>query len=201
MRRRPGCDRRPPTLAPADLDRLLSIGENAGVAATFFQVTSVRPDRWTMVFEQIEKLKRDYTDKYVVVDADRPELARFGGQVGLVKTINMNGRALVEFQDYIANIGWFDIELDFLKVVPKPEAGAAVKAEKPVAKKPAAGAAKAAAEAPAKSPAAAGKKPSAIELARMQGAAKGATAPSPAKAKPAGTGAALAEAGRRFENR
>jgi hypothetical protein len=162
-----------------------------------------------MVFDQIEQLKREYTDKYVVVDEGRPELARFGGQVGLVKTINMNGRALVEFQDYIANIGWFDIELDFLKVVPKPEAGAAAKVDKHAAGKPAAVAAvpakaaptkavaaKAApaakpaakpAEAPAaKSPAAPGeKKLSPIELARMQGAAKRKGGAPPAKAKPA----------------
>ena len=31
------------------------------------------------MFEQIEKLRQDYTDKYVVVDATRPELARFSG--------------------------------------------------------------------------------------------------------------------------
>src|SRR5262249_6989071 len=73
-----------------------------------------------MVFEHIEKLKRAFTDKYVVVDAARPELARFRNATGLIKTVNMNGRALVEF-DQFDNIGWYDIELDFLKVVPKPE--------------------------------------------------------------------------------
>src|SRR5262249_19149795 len=77
-----------------------------------------------MVFEHIEKLKRAFTDKYVVVDASRPELARFRNATGLVKTVNMNGRALVEF-DQFDNIGWYDIELDFLKVVPKPEPKAA----------------------------------------------------------------------------
>jgi hypothetical protein len=143
-----------------------------------------------MVFERIESLKREYTDKYVVVDESRPELARFHGQVGVVKTINMNGRALVEFQDYIANIGWFDIDLDFVTVVPKPEATVVAKVEKPAAKKaPAAEKAAPAmpAEKPAaKQPAAAGeKKLSPIELARMQGAAKGAGAPAPAKSKPA----------------
>ena len=67
-----------------------------------------------------EKLKRDYTDKYVVVDATRPELHRFRNFTGFVKTVNMNGRALVEFGED-NNIGWYDIELDFLKVVDKPE--------------------------------------------------------------------------------
>ena len=73
-----------------------------------------------MVFDQIEELKRDYTDKYVVVDDSRPELKRFSSLTGVVKTVNMNGRALVEF-DGFENIGWYDIELDFLKVVDKPQ--------------------------------------------------------------------------------
>jgi len=63
-----------------------------------------------MVFEQIEKLKRDYTDKYVAVDASRPELKRFAGNVGVVRTVNMSGRALVEFPGYHKNIGWYDID-------------------------------------------------------------------------------------------
>ena len=88
------------------------------------------------IFDQIDELKRQYTDKYVVVDDSRPELARFRGATGLVKTVNMSGRALVEFQDYIANIGWYDIELDFLKIVPKPDpAAAAEHVAKPAAAK------------------------------------------------------------------
>ena len=100
-----------------------------------------------MPFEQVEQKKRQYTDKYVVVDASRPELARFRDMVGQVKTVNMSGRALVEFSDYHLNIGWYDIDPDFLKIVDKP----APKVEKPAAKK-----AKPAAEAEAK-PAAAAK--------------------------------------------
>ncbi|MCH2113867.1 MAG: hypothetical protein MK171_02995 [Pirellulales bacterium] len=84
-----------------------------------------------MVFEKIEKIKRQYTDKYVMVDGKRPELARFRELVGQVKTINMSGRALVEFQDYHLNISWFDIDLDYLKVVDKPSP----KQKTPVAKK------------------------------------------------------------------
>ena len=72
-----------------------------------------------MVFEHIEKLKREYTDKYVVVSEEQPELRRFIGQTGQVKTVNMSGRALVQFNAY-ENIGWYDIEVDFLKIVPKP---------------------------------------------------------------------------------
>jgi hypothetical protein len=148
-----------------------------------------------MVFERIETLKRDYTDKYVVVDESRPELARFRGFVGQVKTVNMNGRALVEFQDYIANIGWYDIDLDFLTLVPKPEPAAVAKEAKPARKGSPEKAAPAAATKPAepaaarpaaKQPAAPGeKKLSPIELARMQGAAKREGGTPVAKAKPA----------------
>ena len=94
-----------------------------------------------MVFEHIEKLKREYTDKYVVVDNQQPELRRFDGLTGVVKTINMNGQALVEFDGY-ENIGWYDISLDFLTVVDKPAppepAAKKAPAKKAAAKKPAA---------------------------------------------------------------
>ncbi len=73
----------------------------------------------SMVFEHIEKLKLEYTDKFVVVDERRPELRRFKGQTGTVRTVNMNGRALVEFDAY-DNIGWYDIEIDYLKVIDQP---------------------------------------------------------------------------------
>ncbi len=72
-----------------------------------------------MVFEHIEQLKRKWTDKYVVVDESRPELKRFSGQTGTVKTVNFSGRALVQF-DGNNNIGWFDIDPRFLKVVDAP---------------------------------------------------------------------------------
>lgn len=144
-----------------------------------------------MVAEDIDRIKREYTDKYVVVDPNRPELARFRDHVGHVKTVNMSGRALVEFLDYHLNIGWHDIDIDFLKVVDKP----APKAEKPAARKPAAAPAakKKAAAAPE------GKKLSPLEMARMQGAAKtgGEAKPAPAEkpksAKPAGGKMSVAE--------
>ena len=47
-----------------------------------------------MVFDQIERLKHEYTDKFVVVDERRPELRRFRGLTGTVRTVNMSGRAL-----------------------------------------------------------------------------------------------------------
>ena len=134
------------------------------------------------MFEQIEKLKREYTDKYVVVDESRPELGRFKGMTGQVKTVNMSGRALVRFDGDDNNIGWFDINPDFLKFVPKPEPKAAEeKHAKPAAAKPASAAKPAAAK-----PAAAAtgeKKPSVAEMLRAQAAAKaGGAAPAAAPA-------------------
>jgi hypothetical protein len=72
-----------------------------------------------MVFEHIEELKRSFTDKYVVVDPSRPELRRFDGLTGTVRTVNMNGKALVEFDGY-SNIGWYDIDVDFLRIIDAP---------------------------------------------------------------------------------
>lgn len=83
-----------------------------------------------MDIEHIEKLKREYTDQYVIVDEQRPELRRFKGMTGTVKTVNMNGRALVEF-DGNNNHGWYDIDIDFLKVIDEP----LPKEEKPARKR------------------------------------------------------------------
>jgi hypothetical protein len=54
---------------------------------------------------RMDALKREWTDQYVLVNADRPELRRFAGIVGRVTTVNWNGKALVDFQDG----GWYDI--------------------------------------------------------------------------------------------
>ncbi|HEY2882540.1 MAG TPA: hypothetical protein VGJ15_08905 [Pirellulales bacterium] len=152
------------------------------------------------MFEHIEKLKRAFTDKYVVVDAARPELTRFRNATGLIKTINMNGRALVEFDQW-DNIGWYDIELDFLKVVPKPEPkpaeakkeAPAKAAPKPAAEKPAAAA----------KPAAAGAKASTADIlaaarAKKAGGETATAAPAakPAPAAPTAKPAAAAPAGK-----
>jgi hypothetical protein len=143
-----------------------------------------------MVFESIEKLKADWTDKFVVTDDARPELKRFTGLTGTVKTVNMSGRCLVEF-DGRANIGWYDIDPHFLKVITEPlkkpevkETKAAPKAEakKPAeAAKPAAPAAKAAGNV-------------ADILAAARGGAKPAAAP--AAAKPATSTADILAAAR-----
>lgn len=134
--------------------------------------------------ESVEALKQQYTDKYVVVDPHRPELARFEHYVGQVKTVNMSGRALVEFLDYHLNIGWFDIDLSALKVVDKPTAESKAQAE--AKRAPAAAAAKPAAAD------AGGKKLSPLEMARMQDKGKAAGGAAPA-AKPASGKASTAD--------
>jgi len=69
--------------------------------------------------QQYEELKRQWTDKFVQVNADLPELKRFAGIVGRVVTVNRNGKAIVDFQDG----GWYDVSAsaDCLIVV-SPEA-------------------------------------------------------------------------------
>ena len=129
------------------------------------------------MFDGMGRLKAGWTDKYVVVASAAPELARFAQATGTVRTVNMNGRCLVEF-DQFNNVGWYDIDPSHPKIVteplPKPEKPApAKKAAKPApaAKKPAA-------------KAAAGKRPSTADiLAAARGGAKPAAKPA---GKPAG---------------
>lgn len=95
-----------------------------------------------MRLSEVEHSKQDYTDQYVSIDSDRAELARFRGLVGQVKTVNMSGRALVQWLDYHENIGWYDIPLADLKLVDKPapaEPAVATKPAKATAKKPTTG--------------------------------------------------------------
>lgn len=128
-----------------------------------------------MVSDRIEKLRQEYADKYVVVEGDRPELARFGQTVGQVRTINFSGRALVQFE---ANNdrGWYDIGLDYLRVVDKPEP----KPPKPK-KKAAPKVEKTASPADSENE----KKLSPLELARMEKSAQAADEGLPSKERPA----------------
>ena len=71
-----------------------------------------------MLPAEVEKLKSQFTDKYVMVDATRPELARFAQLVGQIKTFNHWGRALVRFEG--ADHGWYDLELAVLTFVDPP---------------------------------------------------------------------------------
>ncbi|HUG17784.1 MAG TPA: hypothetical protein VMM56_02330 [Planctomycetaceae bacterium] len=151
-----------------------------------------------MSIELAERLKREFTDKWVVVQSGVPELRRFEGLTGRVKTVNMNCRALVEFDNPV-DISWYDIDPSFLSVVdePKPKPKAEPKAEKKEAPAKAEGkpAAKTAGLSPlelARQQAAGGAKPatekkgalSPLEMARQQGAAGGAKADAAPKAAP-----------------
>jgi hypothetical protein len=62
-----------------------------------------------------EALRREWIDRYVEVNPDRPELKRFVGIVGRVVTVNFNNKALVDFQDG----GWYDITAapEYLRVL------------------------------------------------------------------------------------
>jgi hypothetical protein len=130
-----------------------------------------------MISEAIEQLKRSFTDKFVTVLPQQPDLARFAGLTGQIKTVNMSGRALVEFADYHQNIGWYDIDLDHLQVVPAPNVvvaapvAKAAPAKAPVAKPAPAAEVKAA---PVEKPA---------PVAKPQAAAKPAATPKPSGAK------------------
>ncbi len=102
-----------------------------------------------MSIDQAEQLKTELTDKWVVVDKNIPELRRFAGMTGKVKTVNMNCQALVEFHGQ-EDIGWYDIGTTFLTIVDepvaKPKAAAAPKGD--AGKKSAGGAKKAAGGSP-----------------------------------------------------
>ena len=137
------------------------------------------------MFDVIERLKTEWTDKYVVVSSPAPELARFAKTTGCVKTVNMNGRCLVEFEQF-NNTGWYDIDPACLRIVPKPlPKPAEPKEAKPAAKAPAA---KGPAPAP-QPPGGAAKKASTADIlaaARAKASGAGAApAAKPAVAKPA----------------
>ncbi len=137
-----------------------------------------------MSIEIAEKLKAQLTDKYVVVKHGTAELKRFESLTGVVKTVNMAGRALVQF-DGPVDISWYDIDPLYLSVVEAPVKKAAPDkhAAKETTAKPAA------ASAPTK-PAAAAKPGgmSPLEKARAQAAGGAAAAKAPV-AKPAAPGA------------
>ncbi len=163
-----------------------------------------------MTIQIAEQRKKELTDKYVVVTAETPELKRFDGLTGTVKTVNMNGRALVQF-DGPVDISWYDIDPDFLTIIdaPLPKKEKVTEAKKAApAKKAPAGKAKggksplelareqATGGAKAKAaPASGDKKLSPLEMARSQGStgsssAKPAAAPS-TKPAPAESGKKL----------
>ncbi|MFL5327531.1 MAG: hypothetical protein ACJ8C4_01340 [Gemmataceae bacterium] len=70
----------------------------------------------TVTPAKLDEMKREWTDQYVRVTANAPELQRFAGLIGRVITVNWNGKALVDFADG----GWYDIAASstFLEKVP-----------------------------------------------------------------------------------
>lgn len=82
-----------------------------------------------MSIQRAEDLKREWTDKFVTVQKRVPELRRFEGLVGQVKTVNMNCRLLVEF-DTPADISWYDIDPGFVTTLEPEEAKTLAEASK-----------------------------------------------------------------------
>lgn len=128
-----------------------------------------------MSIEHAERLKKELTDQWVVVAAGVPELRRFEQFTGQVRTVNMNCRALVEFQGS-EDIGWYDIDPQYLTVVDAPQPGRKASAEPKKTPKATGKAAPAAAAKSGGSP-----------LDQIRAQAGGAAAPAkPAPAKPSG---------------
>ncbi len=107
-----------------------------------------------MLPERVDKMRQEYTGQQVTVDDRREELVRFAGTLGQVKTINFNGRALVQFGD--RDTSWHDIDMDDLKVVDTPEPQA-IETESPAVETP-----------PPAAPAKEKEKLSRLELARLE---------------------------------
>jgi len=76
-------------------------------------------------FQYVDDLQRKWTDQYILVKPERPELQRFAGIIGRVVTVNFNGKAVIDFQDG----GWYDITAssEFLTKVDPAEAQAKYK--------------------------------------------------------------------------
>lgn len=69
-----------------------------------------------MLPDTVERLKQQFAGRRIVVDANRPELARWANTPGRVVAINQNGRALVQFDG--PDAGWHDIDPEFFKWEP-----------------------------------------------------------------------------------
>jgi hypothetical protein len=74
----------------------------------------------TVSIERCEQLKREWTDQFVKVNPEQPELKRFADRLGRIITVNYNGKAVVDFADG----GWYDIMAseEYLRKVPEAEA-------------------------------------------------------------------------------
>ncbi|MGC1272712.1 MAG: hypothetical protein WBC44_03320 [Planctomycetaceae bacterium] len=70
----------------------------------------------------IERLKREWTGRRVEAVGPSPALRRFAGRAGTVITVNMNGRALVQFDGGV-DITWYDLAIEDLRTVIAPTRG------------------------------------------------------------------------------
>lgn len=64
----------------------------------------------------IERLKREWTGRRVAAVGPSPALRRFAGRAGTVITVNMNGRALVQFDGGV-DITWYDLAIEDLQTL------------------------------------------------------------------------------------
>ena len=111
-----------------------------------------------------EELKARWTGRVVAVRDPSGVRARFAGRVGRVRTVNMNGRCLVQFAG--DDKTWYDLDPRDLVETEEPADDAVPEPVRPaVGEEPAKSA-----DAPRSAPA--GKKLSVLELARRQGAAR-----------------------------
>ena len=132
------------------------------------------------LLEEVPGLQREWTDRFVQVDGSIPELKRFAGLTGQVKTVNMSGQALVEFVGS-EDIGWYDIHPQFLTVVEVEVPAESVDDTEATVEDAPAPAKETAA--PAAEPPADTSNLSPLELARLQDSSGAAPAPAAAPAK------------------
>lgn len=132
----PGTSERDPPEVESTVDMNQNTGTCRGLGRTTTVNTSCIHSGFSMSIEQAELLKRELTDKWVVVAEEVPELQRFQALTGVVKTVNMNCRALVEF-DGVEDISWYDIDPQFLTIVdgPRPKPAKQEKATPAASKK------------------------------------------------------------------
>ncbi len=62
------------------------------------------PDALT---DELIALRKHWTDRYITVHSEAPDLKRFAQKVGRVITVNAVGKAIVDFADG----AWYDIPL------------------------------------------------------------------------------------------
>lgn len=60
--------------------------------------------------DQWNTLKASWTGRNVKVNTNLPKMIRFAEKMGIVITVNQNGKCLVDFHDG----GWYDIEPEAL---------------------------------------------------------------------------------------